>query len=201
MIATLLFYLFSALLVTGAISVVCVNNPVKSVLSLVFCFLNAAALLIMTTAEFIAAVIVVVYVGAVVVLFLFVVMTLSTQEDSKRKHIEIYDLPFFIGIAVAVSLVVFSFEPEFFLPPTAKTEVAQNTQAVAAVLYTNSFLQFQLSALVLLIALIGAIVLSKRNDLSDVKKQRLWKQLTTDPNDRIRMINKLTDETNLRCKR
>jgi NADH-quinone oxidoreductase subunit J len=188
----LIFYAFAGLLVVGALSVIFATNPVKSILSLVFCFLNAAALLLLTGAEFIAVILIVVYVGAVVVLFLFVVMTLSTEEFDYNKLFTGYYLPFLGGITLSVALAIMSFNIDSFqiLEDTGST--VQNTQAIASKLYTDSFLHFQLCGIVLLVALIGTIILSNRQDMTGVKKQNVWKQLTTNPRDRIELVRKIS---------
>jgi NADH-quinone oxidoreductase subunit J len=186
----LIFYAFASLLVVGALSVVFSSNPVKSVLSLVFCFLNAAALLLLTGAEFVSIILIVVYVGAVVVLFLFIVMTLSTEEFNYKKLFKVHYLPILVGMITSVVLAIGSLNIEFFMKAPDNTDLIDNTQAIASKLYTDSFLQFQLGGIVLLVALIGAIVLSNRRDTTDIKKQNVWKQLTTTPKDRIELVNK-----------
>lgn len=186
----LIFYVFASLLVVGALSVVFSSNPVKSVLSLVFCFLNAAALLLLTGAEFISIILIVVYVGAVVVLFLFVVMTLSTEEFNYKKLFKGHYLPFLVGMITSIGLAMGSLNVDFFTKTQDVTTITDNTQAIASKLYTDSFLQFQLGGIILLVALIGAIVLSHRRDTADIKKQNVWKQLTTNPKDRIQLVNK-----------
>lgn len=186
----LIFYAFASLLVVGALSVTFSSNPVQSVLSLVFCFLNAAALLLLTGAEFVSIILIVVYVGAVVVLFLFVVMTLSTEEFNYKKLFKGHYLPFLVGMITSMGLAIGSLNINFFMKSPDDTTSVHNTQAIASKLYTDSFLQFQLGGIVLLVALIGAIVLSNRRDITDIKKQNVWKQLTTDPKDRIQLVNK-----------
>lgn len=184
----LVFYSFATLLVLGALSVVFLSNPIKSVLSLVFCFLNAAALLIMIGAEFFGTLLIIVYVGAIVVFFLFVVMTISTQHQTYTRSFTFKYIPFLIGIISAIILAMSSFNEDFF---TKSNAIAQSTQVIAQNLYTNQFLQFQLSGIVLLIALIGAIVLSNRKTDVHVKKQNVWKQIMTNPINRIKLVNKI----------
>lgn len=186
----LIFYGFSTLLVIGALSVIFAGNPVKSVLSLVFCFLNAAALLLLTGAEFVSIILIVVYVGAVVVLFLFIVMTLSTEEFNYKKLFKVHYLPFLVGMVTSVILAIGSLNTDFFFKSGNSTNPINNTQSIASKLYTDSFLQFQIGGIVLLVALIGAIVLSDRRSTENIKKQNVWKQLTTDPKDRIQLVNK-----------
>jgi len=186
----IVFYTLATLLTVGALSVIFSQNPVKSVLSLVFCFLNAAALLLLTGAEFVSIILIVVYIGAVVVLFLFVVMTLSTEELSYRKVFKMHYLPFLVGIITAVVLSITSFYPDYFFNLQYEASELDNTREIAYSLYTDSFLQFQLGGTVLLVALIGAILLSHRQDQSNVKRQSVWKQMATNPRDRIEIIKK-----------
>jgi len=186
----IVFYALATLLTVGALSVIFSQNPVKSVLSLVFCFLNAAALLLLTGAEFVSIILIVVYIGAVVVLFLFVVMTLSTEELSYRKVFKMHYLPFLVGIITAVVLSITSFYPDYFFNLQYEASELDNTREIAYSLYTDSFLQFQLGGTVLLVALIGAILLSHRQDQSNVKRQSVWKQMATNPRDRIEIIKK-----------
>lgn len=186
----IVFYALATLLTVGALSVIFSQNPVKSVLSLVFCFLNAAALLLLTGAEFVSIILIVVYIGAVVVLFLFVVMTLSTEELSYRKVFKMHYMPFLVGIITAVVLSITSFYPDYFFNLQYEASELDNTREIAYSLYTDSFLQFQLGGIVLLVALIGAILLSHRQDQSNVKRQSVWKQMATNPRDRIEIIKK-----------
>lgn len=183
----IIFYAFSVMLIMGANFVVFANNPVKAVLSLVFCFLNAAALLIMTGAEFVSATLIIVYVGAVVVLFLFVVMTLSTEEQKKSFNAVL--IPFMIFIGFTFISAFESLSPKMLTFDPIISSIG-NTQSIGMKLYTEYFLQFQLAGLILLVALIGVIVLSQRESSSDIKKQNVWKQITTDPKDRVKVIPK-----------
>lgn len=186
--AEIIFYSFAALLIIGAVFVLLANNPVKAVLSLVFCFLNATALILITGAEFVSATLIIVYVGAVVVLFLFVVMTLSTEQQNKSFKL-IYT-PFLALIGVTIIGAFNTFNPEILTNDKIVDPEMKNTQAIGLKLYTEYFLQFQLAGLILLVALIGVIVLSKKEKQSDIKKQDVWKQITTDPKDRIQIISK-----------
>lgn len=190
--ANFIFYCFATLLILGALGVVCATNPVKSVLSLIFCFLNAAALLLITGAEFIAAILIIVYIGAVIVLLLFIVMTLSTEENI--KHIHIVKLPFFIAFIIVLLGVFSSFDSDLFTILAAGTHTLDNTRNIGMILYTDYFLQFQLAGIILLVALIGVIIITQRQHTSDVKKQNVWKQITTNPKDRILIVNKKSGE-------
>jgi len=168
MITTLFFYLFAAVLVVSAAMVVSARNPVHSVLFLILSFFNAAALFLIAGAEFLAMILVIVYVGAVAVLFLFVVMMLDIDFDELRSGFQKY-LP--IGAAVggvlfAELLVVFGgwqLAPnavQFHASPTPAG--VSNTEAIGMLMYTDYILLFQLAGLILLVAMIGAIVLTLR---------------------------------------
>jgi NADH-quinone oxidoreductase subunit J len=188
----LIFYSFAGLLVLGALSVIFSKNPVKSILSLVFSFINAAALLLLTGAEFISIILIVVYIGAVVVLFLFVVMTLSTEVFNYKKVFKHHYLPSLVGIIISFVLAILSLNIDYF--HILEQSSVSNTYAIASKLYTDFFIQFQLCGLILLTALIGAIVLSNKQDKSIVKKQNTWGQLMTDPQDRITLVSKVSGD-------
>jgi NADH-quinone oxidoreductase subunit J len=169
MIVEFFFWLFAAILLISATLVVTSKNPVHSVLFLILAFFNAAALFLIAGAEFLAMILVVVYVGAVAVLFLFVVMMLDIDFEQLRGGLQRYAG---IGAAVGAALLI-----EFAialggwqLAPTAErvsfspipTNIG-NTAALGRVLYTDYIFLFQASGLVLLVAMIGAIVLTLRD--------------------------------------
>jgi NADH-quinone oxidoreductase subunit J len=169
MITLLLFYLFAAILVVSAAMVVSSRNPVHAVLFLILAFFNAAALFLVAGAEFLAMILVIVYVGAVAVLFLFVVMMLDIDFDELRSGFQRY-LP--VGAAVGLVLFVelliifggWKFAPDavrFHASPTPAG--ASNTEAIGMLMYTDYILQFQMAGLVLLVAMVGAIVLTLRD--------------------------------------
>jgi NADH-quinone oxidoreductase subunit J len=168
MIASAAFYVFSIILLVSAGMVVSARNPVHSVLFLILAFFNAAALFLLAGAEFLAMILVIVYVGAVAVLFLFVVMMLDINFAELRSGFQRY-LP--VGLAVGVVLLLelgiifggWTIAPEaatLRLIPIAAGE--HNTTQIGDVLYTNNVFLFQLAGLVLLVAMIGAIVLTLR---------------------------------------
>jgi NADH-quinone oxidoreductase subunit J len=169
MIAALAFYLFAAVLLVSAGMVVSARNPVHSVLFLILAFFNAAALFLLAGAEFLAMILVIVYVGAVAVLFLFVVMMLDVNFAQIREGFQRY-LP--VGAAVGVVLFAelimvlsgWSFAPgaESFRFAPAAADV-HNTAQLGRLIYTDYILLFQTSGLVLLVAMIGAIVLTLRD--------------------------------------
>ncbi len=169
MITTLLFYLFSAVLLVSAAMVVSARNPVHSVLFLILAFFNAAALFLIAGAEFLAMVLVIVYVGAVAVLFLFVVMMLDVDFAELRGGFQRY-LPVgaTVGVVLFLELAVvlggWKLAPNgnaFRMSPTPSA--ISNTEALGRVLYTDYVFLFQTAGLILLVAMIGAIVLTLRD--------------------------------------
>lgn len=168
MIATIFFYIFTAILIASATMVVSARNPVHSVLFLILSFFNAAALFIIAGAEFLAMVLVIVYVGAVAVLFLFVVMMLDVNFAELRGGFQRY-LP--IGAAVGVVLLFelvalylgWTFAPDAATLRLSPAPPISNTQALGNILYTDYIFLFQAAGLVLLVAMIGAIVLTLRD--------------------------------------
>jgi len=169
MIVDLFFYLFAAILLISATLVVSSRNPVHSVLFLILSFFNAAALFLIAGAEFLAMILVVVYVGAVAVLFLFVVMMLDIDFEELRGGLQRYAG---IGAAVGAALLVefalalggWKLAPnvdKLLLSPTPSN--VSNTEALGRILYTDYIFLFQASGLVLLVAMIGAIVLTLRD--------------------------------------
>ena len=183
-IATLSFYLFAAVTIGSAMMVISARNPIHSVLFLILAFFNSAGLFVLLGAEFLAMILIVVYVGAVAVLFLFVVMMLDINYVRLREGFLQY-LPIggVIGLILLVEIGVviggWSLSPENAAPaasPTPSLETASNTEAIGVVLYTDYVYLFQAAGLVLLVAMIGAIVLTHRTR-SGVHKQRIGDQL------------------------
>ena len=164
----LAFYLFSAILILSAVMVIGAKNPVHSVLFLILAFFNAAGLFVLLGAEFLAMILVIVYVGAVAVLFLFVVMMLDVDFAELKKGSLQY-LPFgaLIGLILVAELVMVG--TVWVLKPAAVAAKASatpanlsNTEALGRILYTDYVYYFQIAGLVLLVAMIGAIVLTLR---------------------------------------
>jgi NADH-quinone oxidoreductase subunit J len=168
MLVAIAFYLFSAVLIASAVMVVAARNPVHSVLFLILTFFNAAGLFVLLGAEFLAMILVVVYVGAVAVLFLFVVMMLDV-DFSELKRGSLQYLPFgaLIGLILVAELVmagsVWVLKPVMFGAVANATPAGlTNTEALGRILYTDYIYYFQIAGLVLLVAMIGAIVLTLR---------------------------------------
>ena len=169
MLAALAFYFFSAILIASSIMVIGSKNPVHSVLFLILAFFNAAGLFVLLGAEFLAMILVVVYVGAVAVLFLFVVMMLDIDfAELKRGALQYLPFGGLIGLVLAVELVMAG--SVWVLKPAALAAKAHatpsgmtNTEALGRILYTDYVYYFQIAGLVLLVAMIGAIVLTLRS--------------------------------------
>jgi NADH-quinone oxidoreductase subunit J len=193
MIQAFAFYLFSGVMILSALLTITARNPVHSVLWLILAFFNAAGLMLMLGAEFIAMLLVIVYVGAVAVLFLFVVMMLDIDFAELRAGFTRY-LGF--GSVVAIALLA-----EIIIAVTVRGSGAialagrsatpvgmSNIQALGQLLYTRYLYIFEAAGLVLLVAMIGAIVLTHR-DRKDYKAQRPSRQIARRPQDATRNVN------------
>lgn len=186
MVAALFFYLFASVAIASAVMVISSRNPVHSVLFLILCFFNAAGLFILLGAEFLAMILVVVYVGAVAVLFLFVVMMLDVDFVQLRQGMLNY-LPVgaTIGLIVLVELALVA--GTWAISSDALTAAGApssggvtNTEALGQILYTKYVYFFEAAGLVLLVAMIGAIVLTLRHK-QDVKRQDVSVQVARNP--------------------
>ena len=193
MVAALFFYLFASVAVASAVMVISSRNPVHSVLFLILCFFNAAGLFILMGAEFLAMILVVVYVGAVAVLFLFVVMMLDVDFVELRQGILNY-MPIggTIGLIVLVELALvagsWGFSPAALSAAAAPTAAGiTNTEALGQILYTKYVYYFEASGLILLVAMIGAIVLTLRHK-QGVKRQDISVQVTRNPSTAVEII-------------
>lgn len=176
MIGVIAFYAFAAVLVLSAILVITARNPVHSVLFLILAFFNAAGLFVLLGAEFIAMILVIVYVGAVAVLFLFVVMMLDIDFAKLRVGAKQFvPLGLLVGFALLAEMVMlYQIWPE--PPPVPEMADVDNTKALGQVLYTTYVFPFQVSGLILLVAMIGAIVLTLRTR-SGVLRQKVGTQV------------------------
>ncbi len=186
-VASLFFYLFSVVACASAVMVISSRNPVHSVLFLILTFFNAAGLFILMGAEFLALILVVVYVGAVAVLFLFVVMMLDVDFTELRRGMLGY-LPIggAIGMILLVELVLvlgswhFSGSAGKIAEPIMAGGGVTNSEALGLILYTKYFFYFQVAGLVLLVAMIGAIVLTLRHK-PGIKRQNIADQVARSP--------------------
>ena len=179
----LAFYLFAAVTVAAGVMVVTSRNPVHSVLFLILAFFNSAGLFVLMGAEFLAMILVVVYVGAVAVLFLFVVMMLDINYVRMREgFLQYLPLGGLIGLILLVELVLVG--GAWIVSPTAQLAVTQpvaptgemhNTRALGNIIYTDYVYLFQAAGLILLVAMIGAIVLTLRHR-EGVRRQSIARQ-------------------------
>ena len=193
-LSALAFYLFAGILVFSGVMVVTARNPVHSVLFLILAFFNAAGLFVLLGAEFLAMILVVVYVGAVAVLFLFVVMMLNIDFAELRSGFAKY-LP--IGLALALGLAAeiiigigaYSVGPielgRRIAPTDTAAKAIPNIQAIGNLLYTRYLFIFEGAGLVLLVAMIGAIVLTHR-ERGGTRPQNINRQISRRPQDAVR---------------
>ena len=189
------FYLFAFIAVASALMVIAARNPVHSVLFLILTFFNAAALFLLTGAEFLALMLLVVYVGAVAVLFLFVVMMLDVDFAELKSGVMQYaPVGALIGIILAAELIVVLvgsvFSPNVATGATKPIpDLAErtNTAALGDILYTDYVYFFQIAGLVLLVAMIGAIVLTLRHK-EGVKRQSVIAQNARTPETAIEVV-------------
>jgi NADH-quinone oxidoreductase subunit J len=190
MLEAIAFYLFSVVLTLSALRVITARNPVHSVLFLILAFFNAAGLFVLLGAEFVAMILVIVYVGAVAVLFLFVVMMLDINFAEMRKGATRYmPLGVLLGGVLLTELTMlygaWKFAPQSgqnLASPTPDIAEVENTKAIGAVLYTDYTFIFQISGLILLVAMIGAIVLTHRVR-SGVRSQNVADQVNRKASD------------------
>ena len=192
MIQTITFYLFAALVIASACFVILARNPVHSVLWLILAFFNAAALMVLVGAEFIAMLLVIVYVGAVAVLFLFVVMMLDIDFSELRAGF-VKNAP--LGVAIAVVLFVELFVGlvaynagglELGTPDGLNAPVLgrSNIASIGALLYSRYLFLFEAAGVILLVAMVGAIVLTLRHR-PEVRGQDISKQVKRRPEEAI----------------
>ena len=191
MIEAIFFYAFSAVLVLSAVMVISAKNPIHSVLFLILAFFNAAGLFVMLGAEFIAMILVIVYVGAVAVLFLFVVMMLDINLTELRQgFLQYLPIGALIGLVLVIELIFvlagWQLSPELASmaqAPAAALGDKSNTAQLGEILYTRYAFLFQGAGIVLLIAMMGAIVLTLRH--RDIKRQKISRQVAQKPADTI----------------
>ncbi len=183
------FYLFAGVMIASAFMVIAARNPVYSVLFLILAFVNAAGLFLLMGAEFLAMILVIVYVGAVAVLFLFVVMMLDVDfAELRQGFLQYLPVGTVIGVIFLIELVLVLNAwvvdsavlrtPMAAIPPAGQLT---NTEAIGRVLYTQYFYFFQAAGLVLLVAMIGAIVLTLRERVG-VKRQDISRQVARTQN-------------------
>ncbi|MEW6543412.1 MAG: NADH-quinone oxidoreductase subunit J [Nitrospirota bacterium] len=165
---TLFFFYFAGVIVLTSILVVALRNPVYSALSLLIMFFHVAGLYVTLRAEFLAAVQVIVYAGAILVLYLFVVMLLNVKRED-RFHAQL-PLGALLGVTLLTELFLLAFQRSYANEPArpillepAAPEVTGNTETIGEVLYSTYLFPFEVASLILLVAMIGAIVLAKKD--------------------------------------
>jgi len=193
-VSSIFFYLFSFVAIASAFMVISCKNPVHSVLFLILTFVNAAGLFIMTGAEFLGLLLIVVYVGAVAVLFLFVVMMLDVDFVELREgYLQYMPVGAFVGLVVLIELlaviggwVTAPGATSSQVAPIPDVSDARNIEALGNILYTDYIFFFQLAGMILLVAMVGAIVLTLRHKES-VRRQDIAVQVARDPDTAIEL--------------
>jgi len=189
---TIIFYAFAAITIAAGFMVIASRNPVHSVLFLILAFFTAAGLFVLIGAEFLAMIMVIVYVGAVAVLFLFVVMMLDINfVELRQGFLQYLPIGGLVGLILLVELLMvlgaWTFAPGTLgaqAEPMTTVGAATNTESLGAVIYTQYVYVFQAAGLILLVAMIGAIVLTHRTR-PGVKKQRIADQVNRHPDETI----------------
>ena len=193
-VVALFFYLFAGITIASAFMVIAARNPVHSVLFLILAFFNAAGLFMIAGAEFLALILIVVYVGAVAVLFLFVVMMLDVDFAELREgFLQYLPIGALIGIVLAVELIAVLgasvIDPEaakVAVQPIPDMAETSNIKAIGDLLYTRYIFFFQLAGMVLLVAMIGAIVLTLHHK-PNVRRQNIGDQVNRDAKAAVKM--------------
>jgi len=190
---TIVFYVFSVLIVFAALRVITARNPVHAVLFLVLAFISSAGIWLLLEAEFLAITLVLVYVGAVMVLFLFVVMMLDINLDKLREGFwDYFPLAAFVGVLMAVEMAMVlgskHFGPERIVSPPGHAADYSNTAELGRRLYTDYVFPFELAAVVLLVAIVAAIALTQRSR-KDSKFIDPADQVRVKRNDRLKIIS------------
>jgi len=178
-----LFFIVSIIIITSSLLVILSKNPIHSVLFLILVFFNTSILFLFSNAEFLAMILLIVNIGAVAVLFLFVVMMLDINITKQRQTFLNY-LPtgLFIGFIILMELIYVVSQSNVNFVKTNSSyinisnQILENTKIIGNILYTDYFLLFQLSGIILLVAMIGAIYLTLRKR-KGIKKQNIYKQI------------------------
>lgn len=196
-IANILFYILSFVLVASALVVITTKNPIYSVLFLILAFFNSAGLFLMLGAEFIAMLMIIVYVGAVAVLFLFVVMMLDVDFEKLSKGF-VKNLPIVlvvVGLLLAEFIFIITNSAHILPKQAMKIEISgkTNIEIIGAVLYTDYIYIFQASGIILLVAMIGAITLTLRTR-EGVRKQNISKQISRTRKDSVKVLKVKSEE-------
>ncbi len=198
MFPTILFFVFSAVLLAAALGVILARNPVYSALLLVLCFFNSAVIWLLLNAEFLGIVLVLVYVGAVMVLFLFVVMMLDINLEELRKGVAGYwplavAVAGFVVFAIINVIVVRHLGGAALRAAPALPPGYSNTRALGEALFTRYAYPAQLAAVILLVASVAAIVLTLRRR-PGVKPQDVAQQVAVNARDRVRIVKMASEK-------
>jgi len=190
-IGEIAFYAFSISTLIGGVFTVVSRNPVHSVLWLILSFISAAGLFVLLGAEFVAMLLIIVYVGAVAVLFLFVVMMLDVDfAELKAEMARYFPLGLLIGVIVLIQLMfafgIWGYSDGYQQRISEVIGSGTNTAELGAIIYDEYILIFQLSGLILLVAMIGAIVLTLRHR-DDIKRQDVFAQMMRDPEEAMEL--------------
>jgi len=186
------FYLFAAMSVIGGMGVVLARNTMHSVMFLIFCFFNTAGLFFLLDAEFLGIILILIYVGAVMVLFMFVIMMLEVNKAKlKEGFLQYLPIGGVIALILLIELIAASSSGVFNTETIAAVghfgKDVNNTVEIGKVLYTQYLLGFEIAAIILLVALVGAIVLTLRTR-KDAKYQNISKQVNVRKEDRLRKV-------------
>ena len=180
---TFLFSIISITIITSSLLVIISKNPIHSVLFLILVFFNTSILFLFSNAEFLAMVVLIVYIGAVAVLFLFVIMMLDINITKLRQTFLNYlPIGLFVGFIILLELFYVVSQSKLNFVQTSSidnnisSQILDNTKIIGNILYTDYFLLFQISGIILLVAMIGAIFLTIRKR-EGIKKQNIYKQI------------------------
>jgi len=195
------FYLFAAIMIFAASRVISVRNPVHAAMYLVLTFFTCSAIWLLLEAEFLAITLVLVYVGAVMVLFLFVVMMLDVNVEPLREgFVKYMPVGILVGLIMLVEMV-FLITQRYFkaenypVPERASTEVMSNTESLGRLLYSDFLFQFEIAAIILLVAIVAAIALTMRRR-PDTKYQKPAQQIEANKQDRLRVVQMPAEKRN-----
>lgn len=193
----IIFYFFAFIMVIAAVRMITAKNPVHSALSLVLVFFTSSAIWLILEAEFLAITLVLVYVGAVMVLFLFVVMMLNINLGQMREgFVRFMPVALLVSLVMIVELVLVVLAKEFSIERTAGFQYQQgNTHALGEILYTDYLLPFETAAVILLVAIVVAIVLTLRHRMQSLT-QNPADQVKVKARDRVRLVSLASENDN-----
>ncbi|NWF35911.1 NADH-quinone oxidoreductase subunit J [Mariprofundus sp. KV] len=193
MLETAFFYMFGGMSVLSGMGVVLARNTMHSVMFLIFCFFNASGLFFLLDAEFLGIILILIYVGAVMVLFMFVIMMLEVNAAKLREgFLQYLPLGGMIAVVLMIEFIAASssgvFAESAMGAVTHMGQEVNNTKEIGQILYTRYLLGFEIAAIILLVALIGAVVLTIR-ERKDAKYQNMSAQVKVRREDRVRKVS------------